>query len=562
MNIGFLNKITEKVIQNKRRRALYLLIVLVPAFFVIQTLSKEYLTVIPVNGGTFSEAIVWYPRFVNPVLAFSQTDKDLSQLIFSGLLRQDTDGDFVPELAESYTVNNDATAYEVTLSPDRFFHDGSRVSVDDVIFTYELIKDPLLKSPLYPRLMDVSIEKIDENTVRFIPRDSNPQFLKNLTLGIMSKSQWTNVSREELPFADQNISAVGTGPYKIDSIVRDSQQKISSYILRAFRNNSQQPYIEVIELKFYADQLQALNSFETGLIDNLSNISAQQLLVLDHSLDEKNIQTQALSRIFTLFFNTSHHDALSDKAVRQAIRDSINTQEIVTQVFFNRADTVDGPVPMDNEHYLSVENDGRPSAEKIKADLEKAGWKLQEDSIRTKASSSLEFTIHVPESPELVNSADIIARQLLQSNILLNIIVVPESQIVDHIVRKREFEMLLFGQIVNNPIQLYAFWHSSGITDPGVNIASYNNKTVDAILERIIDPGTDSEKMHQDYQNLQKKIRDDVPAVFLFTPHFIYASDKKIKRNQLPDIEFATDRWNTISNWYIDTESLLPFFTH
>jgi len=559
MEFNSIQQFIQVLFKQRKRRTLYLVAFLVLSFICIRSFSQGYLVQVPIQSGSFSEGIVGYPRFVNPVLAQSQTDRDMTQLLFSGLLSHELTGGYSNTLADTYTTNEDFTVHTVTLDNNAQFHDGTDLSANDVLFTYSLIQDPLIKSPFFARLNNVQITAENEDTVTFTLETGNENFAENLTIGILSEAQWANISREEFPFAEKNISPVGTGPYHVKSVVRDSQQKISSYVLSAFRKNKIQAFIETIEIKFFLDQQSALQAFESGLVDNLANISAQELLNLDQALEQKDILTSPLSRVFSLFFNENKNPIFRDTSVREAISNTINSDEIIDQVFFSRAQKTDGPLPQSHPLYQAQEQK-EVSASSTSQNLEKAGWLLGEDGIRSKASSTLSFQIHTPDVTELVKTSELIQRQLSEVGISVEIVTVNEDEIINSVIRRRDFDSLLFGQIITNPQQLYAFWHSSGIEDPGVNIAGYENKTVDAILERLIDGKSDEKKREQDYINLQKEITKSSPAVFLFSPDFIYAIDKSIQNNSFDDLEFATDRFRHIEDWYTETELLLPYF--
>src|SRR3954471_16162005 len=76
------------------------------------------------SGDTYVEAIVGAPSLVNPLLATSDTDVDLSHLIFSGLARVDQTGNIVPDLASGFTVGQDSSVYTFTLKPGLRWQDG------------------------------------------------------------------------------------------------------------------------------------------------------------------------------------------------------------------------------------------------------------------------------------------------------------------------------------------------------------------------------------------------------------------------------------------------------
>ena len=520
-------------------------------FIVIRFFSSQYLLTVPVNGGQFSEGLVGYPRFINPVLAQNQSDKDLVALLFGSLYQNGE-----PELAASSTANEDSTEFTVQLRNNLRFHDGSPLTSDDVVFTFELITDPLVKSPLYPRFIGVQAEAIDERTIRFSLSNGNEDFIQQLDFGILSFAEWSDVPLEEFPFSIKNISPVGSGPYQLSSITRNSREQINSLVVSKFNDSFYKPYIDAITFRFYDDELSALEAFESRDINNLSNISAQELLSLDRTLTETEITTVTLPRIFGLFFNLSETEILGPET-RRVISDAIDRQNIINTVFFRRALVADGPIVPFSDNYQEA---AASSSSDIQSRLTAAGWRQSSSSdiLVNEAGEALAFELSVPESKELIQTANLISEQLDQYGIEVTVNTIPEDEFANRIVRRRNFETILFGQIVDSPQQLYAFWHSSQRTDPGVNITGYENKTVDSILERILE---ETSPNAADYENFQKQIRTDSPVIFLYSPQFIYALDRDILQVNLTGLERAEDRFDSIETWYIRTESLLPWFT-
>ncbi len=100
---------------------------------------------IPGRGGTLSEGVIGSPRFINPILAVTGADQDLTALIYAGIMTLGPDGALVPNIAESVTVSEDGLVYTVRLEQGVTFHDGAPLTTDDVVFTVARIQD--LKVP-------------------------------------------------------------------------------------------------------------------------------------------------------------------------------------------------------------------------------------------------------------------------------------------------------------------------------------------------------------------------------------------------------------------------------
>ncbi|MBX4181559.1 hypothetical protein KW807_01705, partial [Candidatus Parcubacteria bacterium] len=127
--------------------------------------SEAFLAEVPVKGGSLVEGVVGNPRFINPVLALSEADKNLSALIYSGLIRLTPEGEITNDLASDIKISEDNLTYTATIKDNATFQDGTPVTADDVIFTIGKINDPAIKSPKRGNWDGVTLEKVDDKTV-------------------------------------------------------------------------------------------------------------------------------------------------------------------------------------------------------------------------------------------------------------------------------------------------------------------------------------------------------------------------------------------------------------
>ncbi|MCH7597918.1 hypothetical protein IID27_02650, partial [Patescibacteria group bacterium] len=141
----------------------FLVIVFVVSFLIIISDVNRYLLVeVPSEGGSLVEGIVGSPRFINPLLAFSDTDRDLTKLVYSGLMRATPNGELIPDLAETFEVSPSGLIYTFTLRKGLIWHDGNPLTSDDILFTLERVKDSVLKSPKRASWEGVTVEKMKE----------------------------------------------------------------------------------------------------------------------------------------------------------------------------------------------------------------------------------------------------------------------------------------------------------------------------------------------------------------------------------------------------------------
>ncbi|MFZ3020010.1 MAG: ABC transporter substrate-binding protein, partial [Minisyncoccia bacterium] len=209
-------------------------VMVVTAIIIIFNLNRNFLVDVPTRGGSLVEGVIGTPRFINPVLAVTDADKDISALVYAGLLKANPDGNYKNLLAESVDVAPDGKTYFVHIKNGAVFQDNSAVTADDVIFTIDRIKDPLIKSPIRGNWDGVSVEKIDNYSIAFHLKAPYAPFLGNLTVGILPKHIWEKVTTDEFPWSDLNLNAIGAGPYKVVNVSRDSSGIPSVIDLRAF----------------------------------------------------------------------------------------------------------------------------------------------------------------------------------------------------------------------------------------------------------------------------------------------------------------------------------------
>lgn len=193
-------------------------IFVISALVMFWKVSNSFIVEVPTSGGKFTEGVVGIPRFINPLLAVSDADKDLTALVYSGLLRGTPNGNLVPDLAESYTVSPDGLSYNFIIRNNAKFQDGTDVTADDVLYTVKQAQNPLIKSPKQGNWAGISIEKISNKEVAFILKKPYAPFLENATLGILPKHLWNSGDSDQFTFNQYNNQPIGAGPYEVKSV--------------------------------------------------------------------------------------------------------------------------------------------------------------------------------------------------------------------------------------------------------------------------------------------------------------------------------------------------------
>jgi len=168
----------------------FVLLLIVSSFTLLWKVNETMLVKIPAKGGSFTEGVVGTPRFANPLFAVSDADRDVTTLVYSGLLRATEGGNLVPDLAKRFEISEDGLAYTFILKDDLVWHDGKPITADDIVFTVEKAQDPTLRSPKRASWDGVTVEKINDKEVRFTLLQPYTPFLENTTMGILPKHIW------------------------------------------------------------------------------------------------------------------------------------------------------------------------------------------------------------------------------------------------------------------------------------------------------------------------------------------------------------------------------------
>ncbi len=556
---------------SKREKVAFGILVILLIFStlgILQTVNRSLMVKVPLRGGVISEGVVGTPRFVNPVLASSPADRDMTALIYSGLMRKESGGNLIPDLAEKYEMSKNGLIYTFTLKENIYFHDGKPVTADDIIFTIDKVKDSVIKSPYKSNWDGVSARKIDERTVEFTLKQPYPLFLENATLGIMPEHIWSN---SPIELNEANTSPVGSGPYKVEGMSKESSGVISSFELEAFsRFALGEPYIQDVNLRFYPNEEELINAFLNGEVDQISSITPSNANRLEGK--KYKIESTVLPRVFGLFFNQNKNQIFTDKSVMQAIDQAIDKDRIVREVLYGYGVAIDDPIPPNMAAYqkLSQENaatrsDNLKNAQEI---LTKAGWIRGADGFlqksknenKVKTTSYLQFSISTGNAPELSRAAELIKDDLESLGIKVDVKTFEVGNLNQSVIRPREYDALLFGEIINHESDLFAFWHSSQRKDPGLNVAMYTNAKVDKILEDAFTTLDETERVKK-YAEFENEIRKDMPAVFIYSPDFIYVVSPSLNGLSIDHIISPGDRFANIYSWYTKTENVWKIFS-
>ncbi len=318
-----------KILSKKEKISLFIFLILAvfSFIFLITDLYFKNTKIAPANGGIYREGAVGQPRFINPIYGeTNDVDRNLIELLFSGLMSYDDYGNIVKDLADDYIVSEDGKTYEFKLKENVFWHDGKPLTAEDIVFTIKTIQNPDYKSPLRANWLDVETEIISDYALRFKLKSPYNSFLENCTVKIIPKHIWENVAPENFPLSFYNLQPVGCGPYKFQKLGQTKEGFIKMVALEKNKNYyGKSPNISEIEFWFFKEKEELIKAAEKKQIDGYSAI----YLNGNYPFNNFSIKYFSSPRYFALFFNTQNSKIFSDPKIRKALNYSINKQEMI-----------------------------------------------------------------------------------------------------------------------------------------------------------------------------------------------------------------------------------------
>jgi peptide/nickel transport system substrate-binding protein len=508
----------------------------------------------PRYGGELIEGLVGQPQYINPILAVSNSvDSDISRLVFAQILKFDASGNLVPDLAQGIPeISKDQKTYTLKLKPNLKWQDGKPLNADDVLFTIQAIQNTQYESPLEPNWGRVKVDKIDDLTLTFKLREVSDSFMDNFAVGILPKHVWEEISPANFKLTDNNLKAMGAGPYTVSQISKTASGAIKSISLQASKQYYQGlPYISTIMFKFYSDYDSLVNAYQGKDIQSLGFVPFDRKAFTTASIQTNQYKFN-LPQYQAVFFN-QQHAIMNDKSVRQALWLTTNRQSIIDDVYAGNASPIYGPILPESLGYNpAIEKTVHTDLTEAANILTKGGWILDPTTnIRVKNKTPLAFNLVTSDSQVLnTKTAQILQTQWQSIGAKINLILVGSKELEQDYIRPRKFDALLFSENVGADPDPFAFWDSSQSHDPGLNLSEFSNAEADKLLTEARQTADINVRV-KDYQRFQEIINSELPAIFLIRTVYIYDVPKKVQGIDLTNIISPAERFLDVNHWYL-----------
>jgi peptide/nickel transport system substrate-binding protein len=262
------------------------------------------------------------------------------------------------------------------------------------------------------------------------------------------------------------------------------------------------------------------------------------------------IRRLLLPQYYSLFFNDVKNEILGDEAVRTALLLATDRDEIIARALQEEARPLHIPLPFGMFELVEGKHPFDPHA--ARETLEEAGW-TENDGGWEKDDDRLSVTITTSDWPEFIRTAELVKRQWESIGVEVELENYGAGVIQQTVVGPREYEILLYGQILSVDPDPYPFWHSTQTRSPGLNLSLVKDETLDKALE-------ESRKMHdreereEQYIEFQNRFLELNPAIILYQPHYLFAHHVNVRGQTMYNVNLPHGRFHDIHEWHVRTK--------
>jgi len=511
--------------------------------------NTNYATEAPSRNGSYAEAVLGPIETLNPLFASTQAEKSADYLMFSRILNYDSSGNLNYDLANNFSIDKSGKIYKVSIRPNVSWHDGEKLTTQDIAYTVNLLKNEELHSSV-TGWSNISVKVIDDYNINFILKDVYAPFKHALTFPIVPSHILSQSKPSEIRESDFSQNPIGSGPFKFN-FIQKSDNVLDKKVVYLSRNENY--YKDIVnlasfQLHAYKDSESILKALSSGEVNAATSFSSVESKILNS--DKFNNLSQPINSGVYAILNMNNA-ILSDKNIRKALQLGINTNEIKQKINNEAPDLympfttsqVFGKLPTKPFYDLSLAN----------KTLSTSGWKLNKSGIREKKNKELKLTITTIKNSELESVAKILAEQWRSLGLVIEIKVIDPSDVSQNftqtVLQPRNYDVLLYKLDIGADPDMYAYWHSSQISNSGLNLANYSSAISDDALVSARDI-LDKKLRNAKYLTFARQWLNDVPAIGLYQSTMQYATNKNTYSfNEVDKLISPVDRYNNIAEW-------------
>jgi peptide/nickel transport system substrate-binding protein len=468
----------------------------------------------PVIGGRLNMGLLVEPPSLDPFHQGADARIRITVLIYQGLFYEAASGTAEPLLAESYTVSDDGLVYTIKLRQGVKFHNGAAMTVDDVVYSYNYLRDSKNGSPgAGDYSMVTEIKAVDPTTVQITlnsPNASLPMTMGNKYGGVVPAGYFDKPDAAKM----MNRRSVGTGPFKLVEFAPNSYITLDKH---ADYWEKGVPYLDGIDFAILpnsASMLVALRNNRVSLVKLDRPQDVKQLTGI------KNLHVQRWPSLSQAAIDIGSETApLGDVRVRQAISLAVDKKEMMHAAIGDYG-VVIGTVPAGMQKLWGLPLDQVPmQGPNIAAAKKKLAEAGKADGFTLKMTTINGYDWMDPAAVTL-------RQQLAKIGITL------EIQRIDLGVWIKNFQSHHMGFTFNDWPALFdpnlLYYRHFHTRPKGADFRNWDNEKASELLDQGR-ASSDPKKRHEIYDAFQKILAETVPTIMLFSADHVTVRNDKVQ---------------------------------
>ncbi len=460
-------------------------------------------------------------------------------------------------VAEGIKLTDDGIEFK--LRKNAYFHDGKKITADDVVFSFNtLVKDG---HPSYKMVFrEVSaVKKINDFQVKFFFKKNHN---RNLPLSIAALPVLPKHFYEKNDFSKTTMTPpLGSGPYKIKEVSPGKSitfERVKNYWAKDLAINRGRYNFDEITFDYYRDNNVLIEAFKAQKYDlrqesiarnwaNAYNIDA----VKNGEIIKKEIPHEALNPIQTFVLNL-RREKFQDLALRKAMTYAFDFEWLKKHIFYNSYERTETYISNNEFSYKNfampkTEGDGfnRKNLLKAREILAEAGYKIVDNKLISKKGEVVEVEFLI-DTPAFEMIAAPFVKNLRKLGIQAKVRFIEENQYQTR-VNNFDYDVIvgMFGQSFFPGNEMFAYYHSSQKNIKGSrNLAGLDDKVVDELVEKIA-KSRDKSELKNLCQRLDKRMLENYYMILQWhndTYRILYR-DIFAMPKVMPKYSLAVDSW-------------------
>ena len=490
---------------------------------------------------------------LNPLFSFSLTEGQINELLYLGLVQHDWDektADIIssPLLSEKFEWSQDSTSVTFDLRENAYWSDGTKVTSDDIIFSFDLYSDPEVNSKFFGSYDNLFLEKnqhidlkksfeiLSPTKIKINFKSGSKPSLFDIDMPILPKHVFSKIPRKDLSTTKVENNLITNGPFTLSS-----WRKNEAIVLKAVENSFlyDKEMVKELIFKIIPDENSSITQLKKGEIDLLEDVNTEaisELKKMEHIkiiartgrdydyIGWNNIDPELYSKSKGI----NPNKFFGDSNVRIALSLAINREEILKEYLQGYGQLSFGPVsPIFKTYYNHKLKPYKFNPAKSKELLTAAGWSdSDKDGTLDKNNEDFSFKLYIGSgNPRRAYVATVVKNNLKAVGIDVTIETMEMSAFINKLM-EHELDAWMAGWAIPLPIDIQPYWHSDFSRSP-FNLPGFNNMEVDKLLDAL-----EIEKSHEKkemlYKRIQEILHEKEPVTFLYWLDVKTAYNKRI----------------------------------